>query len=130
MANNYFASLNWMVMKSETVFALENAGWPALLVDASGAIRAASLGAKRLFGSVIESRPTLAQSVWSKENDLPPEQFLSQWQDKSQGEVELRFRGRDGSTCSYETRVCQMSHDGEELFFAAVVQIDAAGGSA
>ena len=103
-------------MRSETVFALDNAGWPALLVDPTGGIRAASMGAKKLFGSIIQTRPTLAQSVWSKENDLPPEQFLSSWAGKGEEEVELRFRGRDGSTCSYQAHVCQLSQDGEELF--------------
>ena len=38
-------------MKSDVAFALENAGWPALLVDAAGAICRANPAATSLFGA-------------------------------------------------------------------------------
>ena len=41
-------------MKSDLIFGLENAGWPALLVDHSATIRRASQAAKSVFGSSME----------------------------------------------------------------------------
>jgi nitrogen-specific signal transduction histidine kinase len=103
-------------MKSETVFALENATWPALLVDSAGGIRAASIGAKNAFGQVLVTRPSLAQSVWSRENDRTPEQFFAEFDELAAGPYNLRFKGRDGSTCSYQVHVCPVTIDGEDLF--------------
>jgi nitrogen-specific signal transduction histidine kinase/CheY-like chemotaxis protein len=108
------------VIKSETNFSLENAGWPALLVDSSGHIRGVSLGAKNTFGQIILTRPQLGQSVWSKENDQTPEEFFACYDEMRDGPYSLRFKGRDGSTSSYETHVCPMFHDGEELFLLQV----------
>lgn len=56
-------------MKPEFVFSLENANWPALLVDDSATVRKASLGAKSIFGGSLETEPTLGGSIWAKEND-------------------------------------------------------------
>ena len=102
--------------KSETTFTLENASWPALLVDRSGAIRAVSLGAKNIFGQSIVTRPTLAQSVWSRENELMPEEFFACYDEMAEHPYELRFKGRDGSTCSYQVHICQIFHDAEDLY--------------
>lgn len=114
------------MMKAETVFALENAGWPALLVDAAGTIRAVSSGAKNIFGQIIVTRPVLAQSVWSRENDQTPEEFFACFDELNDGPVELRFKGRDGSTCSYQTHICMMMHDGEELYLLQIFRTAAA----
>lgn len=107
-------------MRSETVFALENASWPALLVNAAGAIRAVSLGAKNIFGQVILTRPSLEQSVWSRENEQTPQEFFACYDEMMDGPFSLRFKGRDGSTCSYQTHVCPMFHEGEELFLLQI----------
>lgn len=114
-------------MKAETVFALEHAGWPALLVDAAGHIRAVSLGAKNTFGQIVVTRPILGQSVWSRENDQTPEEFFACFDEMNDGPVELRFKGRDGSTCSYQTHICPMMHDGEELFLLQIFRTSQGG---
>jgi two-component system cell cycle sensor histidine kinase/response regulator CckA len=99
---------------------MENAGWPALLVDATGAIRAVSMGAKNVFGQIILTRPSLAQSVWSKENEQTPEEFFALYDEMAEHPFELRFKGRDGSTCTYQTHVCMTFHEGEELFLMQI----------
>jgi two-component system cell cycle sensor histidine kinase/response regulator CckA len=104
------------VTKIETVFALEQAGWPSLMVDPTGGIRGANTAAKKLFGSTLDSHPNLAQAVWSRENEMTPAQFFASWPDRPDAAIELRFRGRDGSTCSYHTQVCLVSGEGEDLF--------------
>ncbi len=107
-------------MKSETVFALENASWPALLVDAGGGIRAASQGARNIFGQVITTRPVLAQSIWSKENDQTPEEFFASYDAICDTAYELRFKGRDGSTATYQTHVCPLHNEGQDLFLLQI----------
>lgn len=104
---------------------MENAGWPALLVDSAGSIRASSQGARKIFGSAIESRPSLAQSIWSRENDLTPEEFLKTWRERTpDAPLELRFRGRDGSTCSYSAQVCPASlGDGDDLLLLQLFKV-------
>lgn len=105
---------------SETLFALENASWPALLVDPAGGIRAVSLGAKKFFGQILLTRPTLAQSVWSRENEQTVEEFFASFDDLVEKPFELRFKGRDGSTCTYQTHICPMSVEGESLFLLQI----------
>jgi signal transduction histidine kinase len=104
------------LIKSDTVFALEHAGWPALVSDASGGIRSANTAAKKLFGSSIDSNPNLNHTLWSRENEMTPAQFFASWPDRPDAAIELRFRGRDGNTCSYQTQVCMLNWEGEELF--------------
>ena len=110
------------MINSETGFALENAAWPALLVDALGTIRAVSLGAKKTFGQVILTRPTLAQSIWSKENEQTAEQFFACYDEMAEGPLTLRFKGRDGSTCSFQTHICPMVFEGEDLFLLQILR--------
>lgn len=114
-------------MKSDTAFVLESANWPVLLVDAAGAIRDSSQGAKRLFGNIIQGSRTLAQSIWSRENESTPEEFLSRWNENSENGVDLRFRGRDGSTWSYLTQVCPFPSQGENLYLLQLFRKEAPG---
>jgi two-component system cell cycle sensor histidine kinase/response regulator CckA len=114
------------LIKSETVFALENASWPALLVDVSGGIRAASQGARSAFGQIITTRPTLDQSIWSRENEQTPEQFFSSYDELSDTPYEIRFKGRDGSTASYQVHVCLLQLNDEGLFLLQIFKAPAA----
>src|SRR5687768_16736307 len=93
-------------MKSETVFALENASWPALLVDASGNIRAASKGAKDSFGAGMTAGSVLGKTIWSKENDQSAEEFFAGFDSPANHSFLLRFKGSDGSTLTYHTHIC------------------------
>ncbi|HEX7862566.1 MAG TPA: ATP-binding protein [Verrucomicrobiae bacterium] len=97
-------------MKPETVFALENASWPALLVDASGNIRAASKGAKESFGAAMTAGATVGKTIWSKENDQSAEEFFAGFDSGANYSSILRFKGSDGSTSSYQTHICS-AHD-------------------
>jgi two-component system cell cycle sensor histidine kinase/response regulator CckA len=103
-------------MKSETLFALENALWPALLVDGSGNIRAFSKGARETFGQVITPGAVLGKTIWSKENDQSAEEFFAGFDQGANKSYKLRFKGRDGSTVSYETHICTQRAEHSDLF--------------
>src|SRR3954466_79408 len=90
-------------MKPEFVFCLENASWPALLVDATATIRKASSGAKSVFGGSLDSEPTLAGSVWAKENEGTAEQFVAKLQRTPAQSVMLKLRVKDGTIGVFNT---------------------------
>jgi two-component system, cell cycle sensor histidine kinase and response regulator CckA len=103
-------------MKSETLFALENASWPALLVDGAGSIRAVSKGAKEALGQAMTPGAVLGKTIWSKENDESAEEFFAGFDQGANKSYKLRFKGRDGSTLSYETHVCALRVDHTDLY--------------
>src|SRR5688572_27247734 len=103
-------------MKSETVFALENANWPALLVEASGGIRGASIGAKSLFGESITSRPTLAESIWASENTVSPEEFLASYDDLTPKNYEAWLKDAEGNPVKSRVHICRLRVDNSDLF--------------
>src|SRR5688572_27075613 len=103
-------------MKPETVFALENASWPALLVDATGGIRAASQGARDTFGQVIATGAILGQSIWSKENEQTAEESFASYDGIRDGGYLLRFKGKERSTATYQTHSCPTQVKGDDLF--------------
>src|SRR5258708_8826025 len=81
-------------MKSEQVFALDQAGWPALLLDSTSTICRANASAVRLFGSALEGGAPLLSTIWSPENAGTAEQFLAQWERAPTPSVSLRFRAK------------------------------------
>jgi hypothetical protein len=64
-------------MRPDVAFGLENAGWPALLVDGAGAICRANAQAARLFGPAVQGEAALLGAIWSPENSQTAAQFLA-----------------------------------------------------
>jgi two-component system cell cycle sensor histidine kinase/response regulator CckA len=103
-------------MKSDVSFALENAGWPALLVDAAGAICSANPAAASLFGAVLAGESPRLSAVWSPESSSVPDQFLAQWERSAVPTVPLKFRAKGGHTVGYLTSICAFTKDGQKYF--------------
>jgi len=116
-------------MKSDVVFILENAAWPALLLDGSGAILRANPAAVKMFGSALAGEAPLLSAIWSAENGSTPEQFLVQWGHSPAGTVALKFLVQGGGTGAFLISICSLHKDGENFFvFQAVSEAAAAGG--
>ena len=113
-------------MKSDVSFALENASWPALLVDAAGAICRANPAATSLFGSVLAGESPRLSAVWSPDNSSAPDQFLAQWERSAARTVPLKYRAKGGHTVGYLTSICAFTKDGQKYF---VLQLLREGGS-
>src|SRR5579862_4264832 len=103
-------------MKSSVLFQLENAGWPALLLDSSTTICRANPAAVRLFGPTLEGATPLLAAIWSSENGTTPEPFLAQWERSPASAVLLKFRTRGGSTISSFVSICSVQKEGQKYF--------------
>ena len=100
----------------ELSFILENAGWPALMIEAGGVIRKANQAALQLFGPVLESDSTTLVSILSEDNDPAPEKILSAWERSTPASVQLKFRTRGGLQAVFDTYICSSTRDGEKRF--------------
>jgi two-component system cell cycle sensor histidine kinase/response regulator CckA len=102
-------------MKAEVALGLENAGWPVLLVNSSGAILRANPEAVKAFGSTLEGEMPLS-AIWASENGPMAEQFILQWDNKPSAPGPLKFCMKDGAVCPFLTSICTLTDGPEKLF--------------
>lgn len=102
-------------MSSEIVFGLESAAWPALLVDARGAILLANTSASTAFGEVVNGKNPLS-TVWSKENSQTVEQFFSNAERSPATTVPLKFQVAGGAATQFSASVCPFNREGRKWF--------------
>ena len=114
-------------MKPDASFPLENAGWPAFLVDAAGTICRSNPAATSLFGAILTGESPRLSAVWSPENSSGPDQFLAQWERSGATTVPLKYQVKGGHTVGYLTSVCTFTRDGQKYF---VLQLLREGASA
>lgn len=103
-------------MKLEEVFPLDNAGWPALLVNGACAIVRSNQTAHKLFGPALEGTTPQLATIWAPENGPGAEQFLAQWEHAPAATTALKFRVKGGGTSSFSTSICSFLQ-GEQRFF-------------
>jgi signal transduction histidine kinase len=111
-------------MKSDVGFALENAGWPAFLVDAAGAVCRANPAAASLFGAVLAGESPRLSAVWSPDSSGGADQFLAQWERSAAPTVSLKFRAKGGHTVGYLTSICAFTRDGQKYFVLQLLRED------
>ncbi len=116
-----------MNMKSEVAFVLENANWPALLVDGASTILRANPAAVRTFGLTLEGASPLLSAVWSPENGVTAEQFLSQWERAPTATMPLKFMVKGGGAATYSTALCSFTKDTEKYFILQMLPEPARG---
>ena len=119
-------------MKLDLAFGLENAAWPAFVVDTSGVVRQANPAAVQTFGTVMEGGPALSASIWALENDLAPQEFLAKSERSSIPMTPLVFRVKGGSTARFHAYVCSILREGQKFYLFQLFRdgVPAAGGSA
>jgi two-component system cell cycle sensor histidine kinase/response regulator CckA len=96
-------------MKPEVVFGLENAAWPALLVNAGGAVLLANSAAKAVFGNGLNGNPAQLNAIWSSENKGTASDFLALWLESQPAVTVLKFRTTSDASASFTTAICQFS---------------------
>jgi two-component system cell cycle sensor histidine kinase/response regulator CckA len=103
-------------MKPEVTFLLENANWPALLVDAASTILRANQAAVKLFGLTLEGASPLLSAIWAPENGINAELFLAQWERSPTPAMPLKFRIKGGGVATYATSICSSTSATQKLF--------------
>lgn len=116
-------------MKSDVVFALENAGWPALLVDTGGVILRANQSAVKAFGSVVEGEKPLLSAIWQQGFGPPAEQFLANWERSPVDSTPLKFQVKGGGASLFAVSICSFSKDGQKYFIFQLLPETAPAGS-
>ena len=103
-------------MESDVVFALENAGWPALLVTGASTICRANQAALKLFGPALEGGSALLSAIWPTGNGETAEQFLANWERAPAPILSLKFQGRSGETVSHLTSISAFTKGAQKYF--------------
>lgn len=103
-------------MKPEVVFGLENAAWPALLVDAGGRVLMHNAAAKVLFGPALAESPGDLTPVWAAANGTKPAGFLEWWEKNPRVPVEVQYRSAGGIEKKFAT-VISMANGGNGKSF-------------
>jgi two-component system, cell cycle sensor histidine kinase and response regulator CckA len=111
-------------MKTDVVFALEEAEWPALLVDGSGVICHANKLAVTLFGPALASGSAPLMEIWSAENSQRVEEFLATWEGAPATRIPLKFQ-TSGAPVSYAASICAYSQEEQILFLLQLFQENA-----
>lgn len=117
-------------MKPESVFSLENAAWPALLVNGSGSILQANAAAKTVFGAAVNGDSAQLASIWLPENGGSAPDFLARWEQTPSAVRRLLFRTASGAVAAYSTAACQFGgQDGAGNILLQLLPVaDAVGG--
>jgi two-component system, cell cycle sensor histidine kinase and response regulator CckA len=107
-------------MKPDVAFGLENAAWPALLLDADSRVLCANPAATGFFGPAISAATAHLSSIWAAENGMPPDKFFIHWQQSPAATVDLKFRSAAGKTVIFTAAICRFTGEGQNRF---VVQL-------
>lgn len=92
-------------MKSDLTFQLENAAWPAFVVEAGGTIRYANQAAVDFFGPKLEGESLSLSALWADANESA-EQFLAHWERSHSATISIRYHGKGGTISTFDTFIC------------------------
>src|ERR1041385_4364746 len=109
-------------MKADFVFGLENAAWPALVLNDSGLIQRANAAAASAFGGVSEAGGASAASIWSPENQLGLEAFLTRTERASMEPIPVKLREKSGRTGPFLAYVSSFTKDGQRLHLVQLLR--------
>jgi len=99
--------------KSDSVFLLEGAAWPAFLVDGGGTIRRANLAAIDAFGPKLEPEATMLAALWAGEGESA-EQFLARCESSGPAVVPLKLFAKGAVPTVFSAHVAPFNPDGEK----------------
>ena len=112
-------------MKPEVVFGLENAVWPAVLVNTGGVVSLTNAAAKNVFGIALNGDAANLAAVWAPENGGSATDFLARWEQSPAASGILKFKTAAGTVTPFLTTVCQFNHDGKKWLVLQLLPADA-----
>ncbi len=104
-------------MRRQTDFVLEKAGWPALLLEESGAICRANRAACQLFGTAVQGVASLSALLDDGDgsNGIKLDRFLADQEAAGKpGEMKLTCLG--GQKGRFQSRVTKLSREGRNYY--------------
>jgi signal transduction histidine kinase len=110
-------------MKPEVVFGLDDAAWPAMLVNAGGAILMFNPAARKLFGAALDGNPPALASIWSAANGPAAVPFFEQWEKTTMNPVELRFRPATGAEQKFSTIIAMLTGGGNKWYLLQLLTL-------
>ena len=103
-------------VKSDAAFLLQNAAWPAFLVDAGGTIRQANQAAIEVFGSGLENGSTVLSALWADETESV-EQFLARWERSPAALAALKLTGKGAAVTVFSAHIATVHGEEKRLLF-------------
>jgi nitrogen-specific signal transduction histidine kinase/CheY-like chemotaxis protein len=97
-------------------FILDNAGWPALLVDNNGTVRSANGAAVAMFGGILEGDSALLNSIWAPNNETTSEQFLVKLARSTGLSVPIHLKIKGGLVARHYCYICPCILDAQKLW--------------
>jgi len=104
-------------MRRQTDFVLEKAGWPALLLEESGAICRANRAACQLFGTAVQGVASLSALLDDANgaNGIKLDRFLADQEAAGKpGEMKLTCAG--GQKARFQSRLTKLSREGRNYY--------------
>ena len=114
-------------MKPEVVFGLESAAWPALLLNAGGAVLRTNTAATNTFGVALAGEAPPLSAIWSPENGQKPEEYFDRWQQSPTVTADLKFRVANGATIKFTAAICTFNSEGRKWFVLQLLPAAAPG---
>jgi len=114
-------------MKPEVVFGLEGAAWPALLLNAGGAVLRTNTAATNTFGVALAGEAPPLSAIWSPENVQKPEEFFARWEKSPTVTADLKFRVANGATMKFTVAICAFNSEGRKWFVLQLLPAAAPG---
>jgi len=120
-------------MKPEVLFGLEDATWPALLLNAETVVLRSNAAAAALFGVALTGEAPELSTLWPLENTGTPAEFLARWEQSPTPTTDLKLRTATGVTAKFTAAICVFSRDGGRWYvlqlLPAVERASAAAGA-
>jgi len=108
-------------MKTDLCFGLEQASWPALLVDSQAVVRHWSQGAKNFFGPVLEADQVDLAALWAPANPLTAEQFVFQQQRHCVPTAKLYMRAKGGVSRPLLCQIAPLSYNEQKYLILQII---------
>ncbi len=97
-------------MRRESDFVLEQAAWPAMLLEENGHFCRVNQAARRLFELPESLRAAALASLWDDDNKATPQQFLRE--ETASGTAKLKLRVAGGAKAHFIAHATRVTREG------------------
>jgi two-component system cell cycle sensor histidine kinase/response regulator CckA len=116
-------------LKPEIFAALENAAWPALLVDGAGVVLRANATAAKALGPTIGSGSIPLLSVWAAANPVKPDALLAQWDQAPTPVAPVKFTTAGGVAMTFQCTIAPVPQEDARVFLLQLFPTTPSAGS-